>query len=308
MKNEDLDDLIDACLDGRLSEADAAKISELIENSADARARYWELASVHGLLEQALQQVSLQAAIGQPGPASAGFSRLFQWRALTAAAAGLVFGMFSASMVWAYAVPLVKGPAHETVDLFLESFEEEVVQPGRGFPTHSGEWSGDMTLAPRVPGVEPFEGDRMIKLTPVTTRKFAYARRIIDLGEQPAAVPGQTRQLEVVAAFAARDSTIPARYQIRLAAFSQSPSEVRPIWNDEAVLFDTVLQQTGRNVVTEPGELGWRKIRATLEVPPGARSLVISLAAAQADASQPAEEHYLDAVRARLILTRTVED
>ncbi|MEZ5301437.1 MAG: hypothetical protein R3F11_12420 [Verrucomicrobiales bacterium] len=93
MRNGELDDLIDACLDGRLSEAEAAKLSELIEGSADARARYWEMASVHGLLEQALQQASLKAAIGQSSPAPAGFARFLQWRALPPAAAETAIGM-----------------------------------------------------------------------------------------------------------------------------------------------------------------------------------------------------------------------
>ncbi len=307
MKNRDLNDLIEAYLDGRLSANEAAKLSRLIEGSADARARYWEAATIHGLLEQALQQVSLKAAMGQTGSASAGFSRPFQWPALTAAAAGLVFGMFGATMVWAYAVPSAKGLAREKVNLFSESFEEEGMPLSRRFPTRAGEWFGDMRSAPPELGIEPFRGDRMIELTPVSTRKFAYARRIIDLADQPPPEAGQTRHLEVVAAFAAADPAIPTQYQIRLAAFHQPPSDVRPIWNDEAALFDTVLQHTGRNVVTEPGEQGWKKIRVMLEVPPGTRSLVISLAAANADPSQPASEHYLDAVRAGLVLTRTLE-
>ncbi|MEZ5301438.1 MAG: hypothetical protein R3F11_12425 [Verrucomicrobiales bacterium] len=128
-------------------------------------------------------------------------------------------------------------------------------------------------------GIEPFDGGRVIELTPVATRKYAYARRIIDLADHPPAVPGQTRQLEVTAAFAARDLANSAQYQIRLKRLQPTPAEVRPIWNDESILFDTVLQHTGRNVAIEPGEQGWNEIRATLEVPPDTRSLVISLGA-----------------------------
>ena len=63
--NSELDALIDACLDGRLSEAEADRLSQWIEESSEARERYWELASVHGMIEQSMQSASLKAATGE---------------------------------------------------------------------------------------------------------------------------------------------------------------------------------------------------------------------------------------------------
>ena len=60
--NSELDTLIDACLDGRMSEAEADRLSQWIEESSQARQRYWELASVHGMIEQTMQGASLKAA------------------------------------------------------------------------------------------------------------------------------------------------------------------------------------------------------------------------------------------------------
>ncbi len=62
--NSELDALIDACLDGRLSEAEADRLSHWIEESSEARERYWQLASVHGMIEQSMQSASLKAATG----------------------------------------------------------------------------------------------------------------------------------------------------------------------------------------------------------------------------------------------------
>ena len=43
--NHELDALINACLEGQLDETEAAKLSDLIENSAPA----WNLQRLHGL-------------------------------------------------------------------------------------------------------------------------------------------------------------------------------------------------------------------------------------------------------------------
>ena len=63
--NTELDALVDAYLDGRWSDQEADRLSALIEKSAEARDRYWELALVHGLLEQGLQTASVKAATGE---------------------------------------------------------------------------------------------------------------------------------------------------------------------------------------------------------------------------------------------------
>ncbi len=92
MKNSELDALIDDCLEGCLSEADAARLSALLEESSEARTRYWAAASVHGLLEHSVQQASLRVITGQAAPGVASGRRWVQWRPLAAAAAAMLIG------------------------------------------------------------------------------------------------------------------------------------------------------------------------------------------------------------------------
>jgi len=75
-----------------------------------------------------------------------GFSRTpdkkrFTWitRPITAMAAGLVIGLFSASIVWAISSP--KATTERLSSLVDGSFEQRAI--GRGFPRQSGVWSGD---------------------------------------------------------------------------------------------------------------------------------------------------------------------
>ena len=308
MNTEELDHLIHHCLEGCLSESEAARLSTLLEHSAEARERYWATASVHGMLEDSLQQASLRVITGQETRAQGPVVRGLQWRPWAAAAAGLAFGIFGASMVLAYALPTTDLKAERTILTFAEGFENTELPPPRGFPRQANEWSGDLSAPVTVEsGVTPIEGDRMARLEQASpnSRQFSYAWRIIDLAEHPVASEAETLKVEVSAAFNTPGGARPLHYQIRLAAFSQEPSEVRRIWNNESMLFDTVLQHVGRNVRVKANDPGWQVVQASMEIPPGTRSLLISLAASEADSANAPKEYYLDDVQARLVVSST---
>jgi hypothetical protein len=305
MNTEELDHLIHDCLEGCLGESEAARLSALLEQSAEARERYWATASVHGLLEHSLQQASLRVITGQETRAQIPVVRWFHWRPFAAAAAGLAFGICGASMVWAYALPMAERTAERTISTLTEGFENPELTPPRGFPRQANEWSGDLSAPVRAEsGVAPIEGDRMARLEQAAPnlRRFSYAWRIVDLAELPAASQAETLKVEVSAAFNAPGEARALHYQIRLAAFSQEPGEVRRIWNNESVLFDTVLQHVGRNVHVEADDPDWQVVQASMEIPPGTRSLLISLAASEADSASAPTEYYLDDVQARFVI------
>jgi cellulase/cellobiase CelA1/ferric-dicitrate binding protein FerR (iron transport regulator) len=95
MKPNELDALIEDCLEGRLSEADAARLSAELQESPAARTRYWESASIHGLLEHTLEQASLRVITSQAAPRP---TRWLQWRPLAAAA--VFIALLGISALW----------------------------------------------------------------------------------------------------------------------------------------------------------------------------------------------------------------
>ena len=132
--------------------------------------------------------------------------------------------------------------------------------------------------------------------------KFSYARYLVDLDEYAKPGQNQSRSVRVEASFFASNPDESSVFQIRLAAFSQEPQEVRPIWNDQEVLFDQVLQHVGRNHITKPGQKpDWQRLEASIEIPPETRSLVISLGAGMDDPNGDKSSHYLDEVRVSLV-------
>ena len=299
----EIDALISACLDGCLSGADADRLSRWIEESSEVRQRYWELASVHAMIEQSMQSTSMKAITGQvvvPAPKSDSY---YRWSRITSVAAGILIGIFSASMVWAYAIPRVSKTSSENREIVFESFEDpEMTMVGR-FPTSPNRWQGKVFSVPELQGLSAVNGTRVGKFVGGGAQKFMYTRYIIDLDEHPKPNADCVRSVDVEASFATSNPKESSAFQIRVGLLSQEPDEVRAIWNDHDLLFDTVLGHVGRNYTTVPAnQTGWHKLRATIEVPPGTRSIVISLGAGDDEPGNAASsEHFVDAVRVQLV-------
>ncbi|CAN5886549.1 hypothetical protein BH11VER1_BH11VER1_06300 [soil metagenome] len=161
MKSNELDTLIEDCLEGNLSEADAARLSGELQASPEARARYWEASTIHGLLEHTMQQLSLRVITGQASPRP---MRWLQWRPLMAAAAGIMFGMFCTSMVYGYVLPRAGEALMQRLALANADFEETVVPLPDGVPVKFGVWSGDYAeIVGEQQGVVPHEGKHMLR-------------------------------------------------------------------------------------------------------------------------------------------------
>jgi len=301
-KERELDDLLNRYLNGNLSEEDARALSTQIEESAEVRERYWELASIHGMVEQTMQSVSLQATTGKESaeperrPRALGLSRI------KTGIAGLAIGVFSASVVWAFNLPQDNQPQPKIQEIVSEGFENPEQNFKRRFPYEAGKWFGDISSISADQAIFSPSGLRVAQFLDNPKTKFAYARYLIDLESYAEVYPTHTRSLRVDTSFFASNLDESSVFQIRLAAFSQAPQDIARIWNDREVLFDQVLQHVGRNHITKPGQDSeWHKLGASIEIPPGTRSVVISLGAGMVDSSDDKSNHYLDDVRVSLV-------
>jgi len=298
----ELDDLLNRYLNGNLSEADAQALSTQIEESAEVRERYWELASIHGMVEQTMQNVSLQATTGRESaeperrPRASGLSRI------KTGIAGLAIGVFSASVVWAFKLPQDNQPQPKIQEIVSEGFENPEQNFIRRFPYEAGKWFGDISSISADQAISSASGVRVAQFLDNPKTKFAYARYLIDLESYAEVYPTHTRSLRVDTSFLASNLDESSVFQIRLAAFSHAPQDIARIWNDREVLFDQVLQHVGRNHITKPGQDSeWHKLGASIEIPPGTRSVVISLGAGMVDSNADKSNHYLDDIRVSLV-------
>ena len=301
-KKRELDDLLNRYLDGNLSEEDARALSTQIEESAEVRERYWELASIHGMVEQTMQSASLQAATGKESVEPERRTRVLGLSRIKTGIAGLAIGVFSASVVWAFNLPQDKKSDQEVREIVTESFEDPDTEFKGRFPSEAGKWFGEISSVSAKDEIPPASGVRVAQCIDNPKAKFTYARYLIDLDEYAKPGQNQSRSVRVEASFFASNPEEASVFQIRLAAFSQEPQDVRPIWNDQEVLFDQVLQHVGRNHITKHGQDSeWHKLGASIEIPPGTRSLVISLGAGMVDPNADKSNHCLDDVRVSLV-------
>ena len=298
----DLDDVLNKYLDGSLTEDEALDLSNRIEESSEVRERYWELASIHGMVEQTMQSASLQATTGRESAEPERRPRVSGLSRIKTGIAGLAIGVFSVSVVWAFNLPQDEKSDQEIREIVSESFEDPGKEFKSRFPSEAGKWFGEISSISADEAISSASGVRVAQFIDNPKVKFSYARYLVDLDEYAKPGQNQSRSVRVEASFFASNPDESSVFQIRLAAFSQEPQEVRPIWNDQEVLFDQVLQHVGRNHITKPGQKpDWQRLEASIEIPPETRSLVISLGAGMVDPNADKSNHYLDDVRVSLV-------
>lgn len=295
--------LVNACLDGLASEMQLERLNQLLRSDPAMLDAYIQMADLNSCLAlDAAKEGGPRRVLSESGMAQ-GRDRgaLFSLRPLQAAAAGLIIGLLGASAVWAYSLPKARMEAGKIIPLLSEGFEDTAWLPEPGFPTRTGAWFGDL-----VKGVSASEecsakeGRHVVALRPSQRQKFSYAFRIFDLSEVDALSSPVSYSLEVSASFHGSSPGAVDRYQIRLAAFREEPAAIKPMWNG-GTLFDYLLKHVARTVNAREETDGWQTLKETIEIPPGTRSIVVSLAAGMASESAAKALHYLDDIQVRLV-------
>jgi hypothetical protein len=303
-KTEELTELIHACLDGRATDEEAARLNARLRVDAAARDLYLQSADTHSCLavDESLWIESSSVAGASASKVQPMRQHWLTWRPLTAAAAGIVLGMLCTSMVFAYVAPsLGKG-----VTLLEEGFESHSVELRSDFPGETGVWGGGVArVVQGVDGVVPPEGRRMLRVEPDVASNLTYLDRIIDLSSLPLPAAGDVRYVEVTASFHAGAAGLRNRYTLRAAAFGEAPGSLRQLWLKVPwrELEERALAGAKRGLSTAADTTGWHKITVRVEAPPEARSLVISLAAGLFETPDLNTAHYIDEVFAHLVMT-----
>jgi len=141
-----------------------AELNTLLRENADARSTMARLMVDEQSLISRLRDDSIVALL-EPAPKAETplrtSPRWFAWRPLTAAAAGLVIGLFSASMVFGFGARSIE----KVISLLQESFEGGPAPLVKGIPQEMNLWSGDYSeVVERYEGVKPKDGTKMVRM------------------------------------------------------------------------------------------------------------------------------------------------
>ena len=300
---QELIELIQACLDGSATDVESSRLNARLRTDAGARDLYLEMADIHSCL-------AVDESLWLNGVAHSGNLDLrvtpvrphwLSWRSLAAAAAGIIFGMLCTSVVLAYVTPSLG----KVMILLQEGFESHSVEVRGEFPSEPGVWGGGLArVVQRVDDIAPLEGQQMLQVEPDESSTLTYLDRIIDLKSLPQPLVGEARYVEVSASFHSGSVGLRDRYTLRAAAFGEAPESLRKLWLrlPWRELEERTLAGAKQVLSTDADATGWHKITVRVEAPPEARCIVISLAAGLFKTPDLKAAHYIDDVRAHLVI------
>lgn len=297
-------DLIQQYISGTISDDDAAALEQQLISDSNLRDGYLDALNLDSALaataESAELALSLPVLPSQRALTPALPSHWLSWRPLTAAAAGLVIGLFSASVVWAVAKP---ARSTQVRPVLSEGFEDAGMSFERGFPRSAGVWGGDKVQVVRSDSAE--EGQQVLRFGPAAKRKFGYADSVVDISALADDVAGGRHELRLRASVRTVGGQAPEQlYTLRLAAFAEDAAAVRELWFSGGETSQRALGFAARRL--DAAQDGWVALEATLPLPVGARHLVVSIGAAPVDESTQAGSYELDALRLDLVTTPEV--
>ncbi|MGV3660561.1 MAG: hypothetical protein ACO1TE_10270 [Prosthecobacter sp.] len=305
----DWHELIQRYAAGTATESEAAALQQALKADADLRATYLDHMNLDVALEAVAdaEELLAEARPLEKSPQQPHGGAWVQWRPLTAAAAGVVLGMFGTSMVWSYVVPHTA----KRVALLREGFESGMARTAPGLPKEAGVWSGDE--AEVVPAPADFKaktGACMLRFTHAThvgenasKSSWGDVYRLVDLGS-PAGENSDS--LRLVANFASAPFPASEEYlcSVELCAVEEGawptpPPENLPWYRENA-------SSVAARKMPLKGDGAWLPINVVMPLPPQARFVLVHVAVMRskpATSAAPVQfrRHYVDDVKLEIV-------
>jgi hypothetical protein len=320
--NPDSHDLIQRHMAGLLTDDEAAVLQTRLKADTDLRRLYLHYMNLDVALEaqagsrDRVIDLLWAAPLTENKPAG----RWYSWRPLTAAAAGIVFGIFSASMVFGFGVAR---SLERVASLFQESFESGPAPLVTGMPQEVNLWSGDYSeIVETYETVKPAQGTKMARVlrsdfdgkTSSKPSKQGDLMRIVDVRPFLGEANGGEVVITLSALFNATPFPEVERFDgaVYLYALGQLGS------TEESLLEDALAHSHGgcRSLDRDPAT--WQRASARLLLPPGTERVLLKVSFTPVPASgknlSPLPDHvtfaghFVDEVRALVSIRHAVSN
>ena len=247
-------------------------------------------------------------------------SRWLAWRPLTAVAAGILFGLFGASMVFG-----VGGRWTEKVtSLFRESFETGPAPSVTGVPQQLNQWSGDFSeLVGEQQGIKPAHGTKMIRMLRAdfegksVTKLNTYGdlMKIVDVRPFTRETNGGEVVFSASALFNAATFPEAERYDGVVTLYA-----VDEIGSTEKNLLKNSLAHTcnGLGLSLDRNPTTWESATARLQLPAGTNFVILKVSVRRMPKNKDPlstlpnsitfSGHFVDDVRASIHVRKVVSD
>jgi hypothetical protein len=256
----------------------------------------------------------------KPAPPSLPRFPWLSWRPLTAAAAGIVFGMLCTSVVFGFGV--VRS-LERVVSLFHESFESRPAPLVTGMPQEVNLWSGDYSeIVETYEAVKPADGTKMARVlrsdfegkTSSKPSKQGDLMRVVDVRTFLREANGGEVVMTLSALFNAAPFPEAERSDgaVYLYALGQLGS------TEESLLEDALAHSVGYCRPLDRDPATWQSASVRLLVPPGTERVLLKVSFSPVPASgaslSPLPDHvtfaghFVDEVRASVSIRHAVPD
>ena len=247
-------------------------------------------------------------------------SRWLAWRPLTAVAAGILFGLFGASMVFG-----VGGRWTEKVtSLFRESFETGPAPSMTGVPQQLNQWSGDFSeLVGEQQGIKPAHGTKMIRMlradfegkSATKLNTYGDLMKIVDVRPFTRETNGGEVVFSASALFNAATFPEAERYDGVVTLYA-----VDEIGSTEINLLKDSLAHTcnGLGLSLDRNPTTWESATARLQLPAGTNFVILKVSVRRMPKNKEPlstlpnsitfSGHFVDDVRASIHVRKVVSD
>ena len=296
---ERLDELLLESRTRTLSGAEREELNATLRTDEDARSHAAQMLMDDAALAEQLRAAQMESLLSadsggmlgaaQPFAEVKRRSGWFQWRPLTAAAAGVVLGLFCATVAWAMASPRAVATMTRVFALEDGSFEKMSGAVPAGFPKQSGVWSGDDSEVVSAGDAKPKDGAHMLRfVSPGADANDPNGRAIscdvfqlVDLRslrEHGSAQGDSVLELSAEMLDARPFNTRPSvTFFCQLFLFKGDPAKAHEAWplnNGDALGSGSAQLTTLGN-----GPAAWKKLTARCLLPAQADYAVVQLAA-----------------------------
>jgi hypothetical protein len=293
-------DLIQKHLAGMATQEESTALERALETDSNLRSLYLDYANLDMALGSSAEAAkALQNAQVIPSSSRIKESKPVKrsLRPLTTAVAGVLIGVLSSSVVWAYAVSQAPELPRVPVPLVDSGFENLNSPVASVLPRTLNRWNGDAShvVSSGSSGVEPKEGKSMLQMLEVEHRKWSRIEQIVDVSHL---VPDQGGAVEFSASALCDRALERSKMILVLRAFTMSGEEINGSTQE---LDDQVTSSARKAVFIPAGSTKWHTTNLRMDLPPNTKTLVFSIAAVNLPERSKGTARYIDDIKATII-------
>ena len=306
MNPQERNQLLDALLDGEISEADLLRLEAELSIAPSARRAYLDRVA----LSQALAEEA-KSFLPKPAEPPRTVVPWLSWRPIAAAAAGVVFGMFCTSELFAYVAPSLG----RVITLLQDGFESGPAPQVTGLPWEIGKWSGDFTeIVGDQQGVKPAGGGKMLRFLradhegmPSPEGRFiGDLDRLVDVRAYRREFGDRGGVVQLSAVFNAIAFPADESFECSVTVYALDTETALALQGklNSNVAIDSLAMARSSRLHMDRVPKTWEPVTAELMLPAKTDFLLLHLAVAHSTKSQRRvtfDGHYLDDVRLTLV-------